>query len=177
MGPLSNKLRPFSWVMSWWNLKSIKFSNLKISLTFRLRLIFFSCEVNLYFWKLTLFFKVKQQSRTLILNPAPRVWKGENSYVYQTILGYIQEEGVCIGNFLVWCIKTEIRGTWTFKKWCFHCTLGYSKKTLFLNLTMALSLNIHMGNMNAIKKKLGILMHFLQSAARFCDFSSQFRLF
>ena len=52
--------------------------------------------------------------------------------------------------------------------------IGCPKKTLFLNLTMALSLNIHMGNTNAIKKKLGILMHFLQSAARFCDFSTRF---
>ena len=37
MSPLSQKLselRRFLWVKSWWNLKSIKFSNLKISLTF-----------------------------------------------------------------------------------------------------------------------------------------------
>ena len=37
MSPLSQKLselRPFSWVKSWQNLKSKKFSNLKISLTF-----------------------------------------------------------------------------------------------------------------------------------------------
>ena len=29
-----SKLWPFSWVKYWWNLKSVKFSNIKISLTF-----------------------------------------------------------------------------------------------------------------------------------------------
>ena len=37
----------------------------------RFRLIFFSCEVNLYFWKHTQRFKVKQQSRALKFNPPP----------------------------------------------------------------------------------------------------------
>ena len=73
MSPLSQKLSelwPFSWVKSWQNLKSIKFSNLKISMTFwDLDQFFFSCEVNLYFWKHIQSFKVKQQFRALKLNP------------------------------------------------------------------------------------------------------------
>ena len=72
MSPLSKKLselRPFSWVKSWQNLKSKKFSNLKISLTFwDLDQFFFSCEVNIYFWKHTQSFKVKQQFRALKLS-------------------------------------------------------------------------------------------------------------
>ena len=69
ISPLSQKLiklRPFSWVKSWQNIKFIKFSNLKISLTFwDLDQFFFSCEVNLCFWKHTQSFKVKQQFRAL----------------------------------------------------------------------------------------------------------------
>ena len=47
--------------------KNFKSQNLTDFLRFRL--IFFSCEVNSYFWKHTQSFKVKQQSRALELNP------------------------------------------------------------------------------------------------------------
>ena len=57
-----SELQPFSWVKSWWNLKSKKFANLKF---LRFRLFFFSCEVYLHFWKHTQSFKVKHQSIAL----------------------------------------------------------------------------------------------------------------
>ena len=97
------------------------------------------------------------------------------AYIDNTRLWHARMGGVC--KVILWSNPTLYQvpvTSVTGHKYQNTCRIGCSKKTFFLNLTMALSLNIDMGNTNAIKKELGLLMHFLQSAARFRDFSTRF---